>query len=291
MKRPSMQFYPGDWRSNAKLRRCSPAARGVWMDVMCLLHDSDEYGLVRWPLAEIALAAGAAIAHVRELASKGVLKGNDTRLEEAFIYTPRSGRKDGEPVTLIPTQAGPIWYSSRMVKDEYVRTIRGQSSRFGDGESAAPKRSPKPPKGDGSSSSSSPSGYTPYSPPVGGGSPDGDPTDLDLLGSAPAETLRHKRDDGPARGTRVPDGDLPEDWATAANRTREEHGMPLLNRRVLGLRWAAFQDYWRGVAGSRGRKVDWLATWRNDCRSPRTEKNFPPDAAVAARAPKFDTTG
>jgi hypothetical protein len=29
MKRPAFQFYPSDWRNNANLRRCSPAARGV----------------------------------------------------------------------------------------------------------------------------------------------------------------------------------------------------------------------------------------------------------------------
>jgi hypothetical protein len=26
---------------------------------------------------------------------------------------------------------------------------------------------------------------------------------------------------------------------------------------------AAFIDYWRGVPGAKGRKVDWVATWRN----------------------------
>jgi len=27
-----------------------------------------------------------------------------------------------------------------------------------------------------------------------------------------------------------------------------------------------FGDYWRGIPGARGRKTDWLATWRNRCR-------------------------
>lgn len=154
MKRPAFQFYPGDWQRNANLRRCSPAARGVWVDVMCMLHDSDEYGVLRWPLKDIAQAAGASMAHVRELVEKAVLKGSDKRVDEAYVYTPRSGRKDGEPVILIPTQAGPIWYSSRMVKDEYVRTIRGESSRFGEHMGDAPKPAPKPPFGDGSTSAS-----------------------------------------------------------------------------------------------------------------------------------------
>lgn len=177
MKRPSFQFYPGDWRQNANLRRCSPAARGIWMDVMCLLHDSEEYGLLRWPLKDIASAAGASMPNLRELVTKGVLKGDDKAVTVPFIYTPISGRKEGASVTLVGTQDGPVWYSSRMVKDEYVRTVRGENTRFsGDKDDAgdvpkatskpALKPSPKPPFGDGSSSSSSssPSGNTPKAP-------------------------------------------------------------------------------------------------------------------------------
>ena len=145
MKRPSFQFYPDDWTGNANLRRCSPAARGVWVDVMCLMHDQEDYGVLRWPLKDIAQAAGASLAHVRELVEKRVLKGIDSGECESFVYVPRSGRKDGDPVTLVPTQAGPIWYSSRMVKDEYVRTIRAEST----GSGGSPKGAPKPPFGEG----------------------------------------------------------------------------------------------------------------------------------------------
>lgn len=155
MKRPSFQFYPGDWQANSNLRRCTHAEKGVWLDVLCLMHDQPEYGVLRWPLKEIAQAVGAKLSDLKGLCTKQVLKGSDAGLAEAYIYTPRSGRKDGEPVTLLPIQDGPIWYSSRMVKDEYVRTIRGESSRFGEGNDEAPKHSPKPPFGDGSSSSSS----------------------------------------------------------------------------------------------------------------------------------------
>ncbi|MBJ9594304.1 hypothetical protein [Burkholderia seminalis] len=168
MTRPSFQFYPGDWQANSNLRRCTHAEKGVWIDVMCLLHDSEEYGVLRWPLKEIAQAIGAPLATLRAIAHKGVLKGADNGQPcAACIYVPRSGRRDGEPVTLIAEQDGPIWYSSRMVKDEYVRSVRGESSRFQTGDDSASKgapkpplgdstkASPKPPLGDGSSSSSS----------------------------------------------------------------------------------------------------------------------------------------
>ncbi|CAN7594159.1 hypothetical protein LJR039_004341 [Pseudorhodoferax sp. LjRoot39] len=160
MKRPSFQFYPADWTTDLALRRCSPAARGVWMDVLCALHNSDDqYGLLRWPLKEIASTIGAPMAAMRELVEKGVLKGSDKRIDEALVYVPRHGRKDGEPVILIDTQAGPLWYSKRLVKDEYIRTIRGESSRFvaadGEASKATPRAAPKPPFGDGTTSSSS----------------------------------------------------------------------------------------------------------------------------------------
>ncbi len=131
MRRPSFQFYPGDWQSNSNLRRCTHAEKGVWVDVMCLLHDQEIYGVLRWSLKEIAQAVGCSVSVLKALVSKGVLKGDDKMLSESFIYTPRSGRKNGEPVTLVNTQDGPIWYSSRMVKDEYVRSNAGASTRFG----------------------------------------------------------------------------------------------------------------------------------------------------------------
>lgn len=141
MKRPSFQFYPGDWSANPNLKRCTFAERGIWLEVICLLHDQPEYGVLRWPLKEIAQAVGCKPADLLALERKGVLKGHDTQLAEPFVYVPRSGRKDGEPVTLIDTQAGPIWYSSRMVKDEYVRANAGASTRFG-----AREAPPTPPR-------------------------------------------------------------------------------------------------------------------------------------------------
>lgn len=100
--------------------------------MICILHDQDEYGVVRWPLKQLAQAVHASVSSLRNLVQKDILKGADTGSTcEAFIYTPRSGRKDGEPVVLIAEQPGPIWYSSRMVRDEYVKNNAGAATRFG----------------------------------------------------------------------------------------------------------------------------------------------------------------
>lgn len=162
MKRPAFQFYPADWRNNAKLRRCSWAARGAWIDVLGLLHDSDEYGVLRWPLKEIAQAVGCPLALVKELADKGVLKGCDTGRCTALRYAPMHAGRRGPEVVLVAEQSGPVWYSSRFVRDEFIRLARGAGTRFGESPDPPPKggigEAPKPPpsrrQGDGASSTS-----------------------------------------------------------------------------------------------------------------------------------------
>lgn len=133
---------------------------------MCLMHDAPEYGILRWPLSEIAQAIGGTVDTLRGLLAKGVMKGSDDAECEPYIFVPRHANKDGEPVKLVAASVGPIWYSTRMVRDEYKRQIRGAGSRFGaDGDNkkttpkptpeATPIPAPMPPFGDGASSSSS----------------------------------------------------------------------------------------------------------------------------------------
>ncbi|MDB5822202.1 MAG: hypothetical protein JWR21_906 [Herminiimonas sp.] len=174
MKRPSFQFYPADWKNNSKLRRCSEAARGAWIDVLCLLHDSDEYGVCRWPLDELARAAGVPLKLLKELVAKDVLKGADIAARP-YIYTPRHAGKDGEPVVLVAPGDGPCWYCSRFARDEWVRQRRGQATQFTP-DRQPPKAGPMPPpmppigerQGDGPTSTS-PSTTTSKDNPAGGG--------------------------------------------------------------------------------------------------------------------------
>lgn len=113
---------------------------------MCLLHDSDEYGVCRWPLDELARAAGVPMKLVRELSAKDVLKGADKGASD-YIYTPRHAGKNGDPIVIVAAGSGPCWYCSRFVRDEWVRLKRGQSTRFTP-ENQPPKEVPKSsPKG------------------------------------------------------------------------------------------------------------------------------------------------
>lgn len=145
MKRPSFQFYPADWLGNANLRRCTHEEKGIWIDVLCLLHDQEHYGVVRWSLKEIAQAVGTSPAKLKALAAKGILKGVDSGPCAAFVYIPVSGRKPGPAVTLLPQQEGPVWFSSRMITDEYKRMVRGEGGQ----PKPAPESAPKGALGEG----------------------------------------------------------------------------------------------------------------------------------------------
>lgn len=158
MKRPAFQFYAKDWRGNLKLRRCSDAAKGAWIEIMCVLHDSEEYGVARFPLRELVAAAGVQTKSAKELIEKGVLKGGDKNVP-AYTYTPSHAGKKLPTVTLLDKSEGPMWYCSRFVRDEHIRGRRGEASRFTpdfqpprdgpkDGPKPQPKDTPKPPMGE-----------------------------------------------------------------------------------------------------------------------------------------------
>lgn len=71
-------------------------------------------------------------------------------------------------------------------------------------------------------------------------------------------------------GSRLPvDWILPDDWMGDA----KEIGLSIfdaLNESII------FRDYWIGVAGAKGRKADWRATWRNWVRRKAQDRNNQP---------------
>lgn len=78
---PWMKFYPQDWRADEKLRMCSLAARGLWIEMLAIMHRSERYGnLLIGGLvptdAQLAVQAGASPDEVSalllELSNAGV---------------------------------------------------------------------------------------------------------------------------------------------------------------------------------------------------------------------------
>src|SRR5580658_7582762 len=92
---PSRHFYTGDCLKDPAVRACSLAARGLWFEILCLMWESPERGVLKtgdapWGVAEMSSAVGADVTLVTkllaELKSKGVASA---RVEDGALYSRR----------------------------------------------------------------------------------------------------------------------------------------------------------------------------------------------------------
>ena len=99
MKRPSFQFYPGDWVRDS-VSGCSLAAQGLWLRMMIVAHDSERYGYLEqngapMPPDSIARRCGCESAEqysalLSELREAGV----PSRTEKGVIFSRRMVRDE-----------------------------------------------------------------------------------------------------------------------------------------------------------------------------------------------------
>jgi hypothetical protein len=118
-KRPAFLFYPKDWRNDPELSKCSKAAKGMWIDCLCLLSECRERGVfasssgLPWSEEQIARAIGGDIAEnlslLHELLSNGVARidkrnaifsARMTRDEKTSKEKQRFGLMGGNPALL-----------------------------------------------------------------------------------------------------------------------------------------------------------------------------------------------
>lgn len=117
MKRPAFQFYPADWIKDLGLKACSVGARGLWIEMLCLAHESEKYGYLvinGRPMsdAQIAASARAPTKFVIELESAGVFSRDAT---------------------------GTV-YCRRMVRDERIRNARAEGGKLGGNPALMPDK-------------------------------------------------------------------------------------------------------------------------------------------------------
>src|SRR5262245_17711629 len=105
MKRPSFQWYPNDWLSAPDVRACSIAARGLWIDMICMMHQGTPYGHLTINGKVYLEGTLAKISGISENEDKAALE----ELESLGVFS--------------RTPEGVI-YCRRMVADEKLRQVR-----------------------------------------------------------------------------------------------------------------------------------------------------------------------
>jgi len=98
-----MQFYPHDWLSDPALRSCSLSARGLWIDMLCVMWDSPERGISPYSAGKVEAKAWAKVVGHRADFVRKLL----SELEKAKVFSRRNGDRK--------------LYSRRMTQEELVR--------------------------------------------------------------------------------------------------------------------------------------------------------------------------
>ena len=112
IKRPSFQFYPGDWLNDARLRMVSVGARGLWIEMICLMHQGSEYGYLK-------------------VGGKVILNSNLARMCGATLQEVEGWIGELEQVEVFSRDAEGCIYSRRMIRDEQVRQARASGGKLG----------------------------------------------------------------------------------------------------------------------------------------------------------------
>lgn len=91
---PWMKFYPRDWRGDHALRMVSMAARGLWMECICLMHEAKPYGhlvLNGQPVSDDMLSrwAGIPLDQIETLMSELEKAGVLSRTANGVVYSRR----------------------------------------------------------------------------------------------------------------------------------------------------------------------------------------------------------
>lgn len=104
---PWLKFYPSDWRADPALRMCGLAARGLWIEMISLMHEAEPYGHlivagVKPTVAQIASLTGAPADQVEdlihELESAGVFSrtGDGVIVSRKMVRSAEKARVDRE---------------------------------------------------------------------------------------------------------------------------------------------------------------------------------------------------
>jgi hypothetical protein len=114
MADPWLKFYPQDWRADERLRNCGLAARGLWMEMLALMHRSERYGYLlingKAPsVQQLAVQAGSIdditplLAELEEHAvfsrdrNGTIYSRRMIRDEKRAIHARKIGKKGGNP--------------------------------------------------------------------------------------------------------------------------------------------------------------------------------------------------
>lgn len=113
MKLPAIQFYPGDWHKDQGVQALDLAQRGAWFELLLMMHDSEERGVLLvngQPMPDAVIA--------RRL---GLDNQNANQILTTLLTYGVASRREADGAL----------FCRRMVKDEKLRQVRTEAGKKG----------------------------------------------------------------------------------------------------------------------------------------------------------------
>lgn len=237
--RPFMKFYPSDWRGSTSLKLVSMAARGLWIEMLCIMHEAEPYGHLlhkgrKLDASSLAVLVSAPVSDVESWLAELEAFGVADRKRSGVLFSKRmeadeikrgknrdNGKKGGNP---------------SLRKDEEIPGSVNPKITEGDKAQRPETRDQRP---EDSSFQSESAREDDFGDMFGGSLP------------VPAKPKREKRT--PTH--------LPKDWQPSDEDRAfaESEGMTEAQTDREAQR---FKDHWKTTAKN-ATKADWPATWRN----------------------------
>ncbi|WP_210514943.1 hypothetical protein [Hymenobacter terricola] len=113
MKLPAIQFYPGDWHKDQGVQALDLAHRGAWFELLLMMHDSDERGVL--------LVNGVPMPDAVIARRLGLDNQSANQILTTLLTYGVASRRDADGAL----------FCRRMVKDENLRQIRSEAGKKG----------------------------------------------------------------------------------------------------------------------------------------------------------------
>ena len=113
MKLPAIQFYPGDWHKDQGVQALDLAQRGAWFELLLMMHDSDERGVL--------LVNGAPMPDAVIARRLGLDNQTANQILTTLLDFGVASRRESDGAL----------FCRRMVKDENLRQVRTAAGKKG----------------------------------------------------------------------------------------------------------------------------------------------------------------
>lgn len=162
MKLPAIQFYPGDWRKDPGVQALSYEERGIWLELLFLMHESESPGKLLlggnpYPMDRLARLLGLSPGYLEVIITSLITLGVASRCEqtgalmnrrmvrdrEKAVKCSESGKKGGNP-NFQKGKANP-YYLNEKDKGQDNRKITPSSSSSSSSNTPLPPEPPASP--------------------------------------------------------------------------------------------------------------------------------------------------